>query len=429
MQTLEKPTTTAKPKPKRSFLWSVAVAIVSVVLSFLALEMFFAFCGLGEGEIVRLDKVTGFAAFENKHVTWRKEGFGRGCYNSSGFNDVERSLQKPPGTTRIAVVGDSLTEAIQVDPDKNFCYLLEQNLNSDAQGKHYEVLNCGSSAYNVGQMYLRMKDFVFKFHPDVVVLPIRVDAVTAMVPCPTGGITCCRPDFDVDKNGNLVVDYKNQNAWRNSPDGKWMESVEGIRRYSRTWSVVGSLTSDWNAWWQRTTGRWQNQINKLMHKKNAPAETVAVDQPQLRNNQSITNGFAPVATTSTPAAKQPASSGLRGQAAVILDEEKEAVNKRWLPAVGAVLKAMNADCKAHNCKFMMVRMPMYSAKNNDTEQKLIEQVAAEENIPYMDVTPAFSNRSPEELSELYYVFHFKPAGHKLVAEQIEPFVRSEAGAD
>jgi lysophospholipase L1-like esterase len=68
---------------------------------------------------------------------------------------------------------------------------------------------------------------------------------------------------------------------------------------------------------------------------------------------------------------------------------------------------------------------MYSAKNNDAEQKLIEQVAAQEKIPYLDVTPAFSNRTPEELSELYYVFHFRPAGHKLVAERVEPFLRNE----
>src|SRR5664279_5650272 len=63
--------------------------------------------------------------------------------NSRGFRDRERSYDKPVNTVRIAVLGNSWTEAMQVPLDKTFTSLLERKLIecSCFGGKRVEVLN------------------------------------------------------------------------------------------------------------------------------------------------------------------------------------------------------------------------------------------------------------------------------------------------
>ena len=72
--------------------------ILAVAAVIIALEFLFALAGVGEQEYLRVDKVLGFCPMENRHVTWRKEGFGRIQFNSQGMNDIEYPLAKPAGT-------------------------------------------------------------------------------------------------------------------------------------------------------------------------------------------------------------------------------------------------------------------------------------------------------------------------------------------
>jgi hypothetical protein len=92
--------------------------------------------------------------------------------NSHGFHDVERSYDKPPNTVRIAVLGNSWTEALQVPLDKTYCSVLERKLTdlSCYVGRHVEVLNFGVSGYSSAQELLLLRQEVWKYHPDVVVI-------------------------------------------------------------------------------------------------------------------------------------------------------------------------------------------------------------------------------------------------------------------
>src|SRR5215831_326603 len=51
--------------------------------------------------------------------------------NSRGFRDRERSYEKAPGTFRIAVLGNSWTEALQVPVEKTYASVLQQLLNEN----------------------------------------------------------------------------------------------------------------------------------------------------------------------------------------------------------------------------------------------------------------------------------------------------------
>ncbi len=92
--------------------------------------------------------------------------------NSHGFRDRERTIAKPPGTYRIAVVGDSFSEALQVDLDDTFWSVMERSLAKSwqAAGCRVEVLNFGVSGYGTAQALEMLRHYVWDYQPDLVML-------------------------------------------------------------------------------------------------------------------------------------------------------------------------------------------------------------------------------------------------------------------
>jgi hypothetical protein len=92
--------------------------------------------------------------------------------NSHGFRDVERTYEKPAETVRIAVLGNSWTEALQVPVERTYTAVLEAKLNKDQcfTGKRVEVLNFGVAGYSTAQELLLLQQKVWSYHPDMVVL-------------------------------------------------------------------------------------------------------------------------------------------------------------------------------------------------------------------------------------------------------------------
>lgn len=83
--------------------------------------------------------------------------------NSAGFRDRERSLAKPAGARRVAVLGDSFVQAVQVRLEKTATQLLEQRLGA-------EVLNFGISNHGIGQYLLTYETYASRYRPDRVVI-------------------------------------------------------------------------------------------------------------------------------------------------------------------------------------------------------------------------------------------------------------------
>lgn len=90
--------------------------------------------------------------------------------NSLGLKTSEFSVIKPPNTTRVFCVGDSVTEAGYVSNERTYPNLLEDMLNKDSQHNKFEVYNCGVSCYQISQDYLLLKDKLLKYKPDIVLL-------------------------------------------------------------------------------------------------------------------------------------------------------------------------------------------------------------------------------------------------------------------
>jgi hypothetical protein len=105
---------------------------------------------------------------------WLQEGGGYVSINSDGLRGREHVISKPPHTLRIAVLGDSFTEAFQVNQEENFCAILEKNLKgcSNLEGRQVEVINFGQSGFGTAQELLALRHWVWKYSPDVVLLAI-----------------------------------------------------------------------------------------------------------------------------------------------------------------------------------------------------------------------------------------------------------------
>jgi hypothetical protein len=81
-------------------------------------------------------------------------------------------LSKPANTLRIAVLGDSYTEAFQVDMKKAFWAVMERSLKQcDAlNGRTVEVINFGVSGHGTAQEWVRLREDAWKYDPDIVLL-------------------------------------------------------------------------------------------------------------------------------------------------------------------------------------------------------------------------------------------------------------------
>lgn len=120
------------------------------------------------------DPVLGWRHIPNSHwiktdYYWYARQFSnRIDINEYGWRDAPRSLSKPAGTARVALLGDSLVEAVQVSLPKTAGGLLEADLRRHT-GRAWEALNFGTSNYGVGQFYLSWRESGRRFSPDIVV--------------------------------------------------------------------------------------------------------------------------------------------------------------------------------------------------------------------------------------------------------------------
>lgn len=90
--------------------------------------------------------------------------------NSMGFRGKEVEINKPPGKTRILIIGDSMTFGWGLPDDQTYPYLLENILKEKGAG-NVEVINGGyTGGLSPDSYYIYLKEKGFRLKPDILIL-------------------------------------------------------------------------------------------------------------------------------------------------------------------------------------------------------------------------------------------------------------------
>ena len=160
----------------RALLPSLALAVGSVVFTLAALEAVFRLAGVHVGTVQISRRTMRRSAnprlkFDLKPGARARAEVGYRI-NDHGMRDRPREIDKPPGTRRIAVLGDSIAFGYWVAEEDAFPRQLEQMLASAPAGGAVEVLNFGVPGYNLEQETEILRERALRFSPDLVIVAL-----------------------------------------------------------------------------------------------------------------------------------------------------------------------------------------------------------------------------------------------------------------
>ena len=166
--------TTPLPRERQIKNWLLSGILLgaSLCIALVVGELSLRLIGFSFPVFYTYDDIVG-SAFRPGAEGWhRTEGEAFIRISSSGLRDREHSKAKPSNTIRIAVLGDSMAEALQMPVEATFWSNMERRVKECKVfgGRDVEVLNFGVSGYGTAQELLALRHRVSEYAPDVVVL-------------------------------------------------------------------------------------------------------------------------------------------------------------------------------------------------------------------------------------------------------------------
>ncbi len=182
-----------------------------------------------------------------------KEGGGYVSINSDGLRDREHSFAHPPNTLRIAIIGDSFSEAMQVNQEEAFWAIMEKDLQGcpNLGGRRVEVINFGQAGFSTAQELLALRHRAWKYAPDVVLLAFFTDDIRRNLP------EFMQYDFNPYfslEDGRLVLhDRRTREKWEAEQQKKsWGGELKRWRQdHFRIFQVWRQFQTVFKAWWAK----------------------------------------------------------------------------------------------------------------------------------------------------------------------------------
>lgn len=156
----------------RKWAGNIALVFIGCGIAFVLVEIGLCLFGISSPSFFIADNLTGYAHKPGAEGLYSNEGEAYIRINSSGLRDREHTLEKPVGTFRIALLGDSYTEAMQVPMEQIYAASLERELSDcpSLAGRQVEAMNFGVSGFSTAQELLVLRHKASPYDPDLVLL-------------------------------------------------------------------------------------------------------------------------------------------------------------------------------------------------------------------------------------------------------------------
>ena len=209
-----------------SWIKNLGVVALSVAIALVLGEVALRVAGFAYPNFWEPDPLTGSKLRPGMEGWQKDEGQAYVKIGSQGLRDREHPLAKPAGTYRIAVLGDSYAEAMQVSQEKAFWWLLPERLQAChfAGAKMVETINFGVSGYGTGHELLTLQERVWQYSPDMVLLAFFPGNDVRNNSKALEGEK--RPYFSL-KDGKLMLDA----AFRDDPEFKEKQRIAEHRAW------------------------------------------------------------------------------------------------------------------------------------------------------------------------------------------------------
>lgn len=305
------------------------VVLGAVVVGLLICEVFLRASGYTYPVFYEPEEARGYALRPGTEGWYRKEGESYVRVNGEGLRDHEHAKEKPAGVLRVAVLGDSYAEALQVSQEKAFWSVLERRLGGCGAlaGRRVEVINFGVSGYGTAQELITLREKVWDYSPDFVLL-----AFTTNNDITDNSRPLKKTDeipYFVLREGRLVLD----DSFRRTPTFRLRSSF-----------------------WNRT-GRWIRdhlRVIQLVHQAHGAIKSA------LARRRAQAAAPEPAA-----AAQQPGAGGQEVNAAVLAEAGadnlvyREPSDDVWLDAwrvTEALILQMRKEVEERGAKFLLVTL-------------------------------------------------------------------------
>jgi hypothetical protein len=366
------------------------LSLVSFVVLLLVLEVFLRTTHAFNARVsfIEPDTLVGWRYTPDKAYWFNGENDHpiAGHINNLGFRDCDRTRTRPAGTFRVAILGDSFVEALQVEQDSTFCALAERAL-AQRWGAPVEVMNFGRSGMTQSEELLTLERDVLPCSPDLVVLLFVPHNDVRDVSVATADREK-RPFFHVGPSGELDLDT----SFRASRGYRVREWLNGVKQHS---ALVSLMAERYNV--LRQGGRpWRA----------AAASARPRMTPELR------------LCTAAPDSAFAANYQL---------------NKR-------LMKAMHDVCAAHGVDMMLMVAPLVyedevEAALRDIDPSFrpdffehdLEGFARRIGVGFVPLQAAFERRHRLTRERLRWA-HWDYAGHRLVARELTAAIVSRRAA-
>ncbi len=192
--------------PMRTAAFALLSIMIGLIFALAAMEIGLRVAGTDYPIFWTPDPVAGALMWPNLQAEYTLEGQSWVEVNSSGFRDHEHQETKPVHEFRIAFLGDSYTEAVQVPFQDAYWNVARRGLKEcDAlNGRIPTPLNFGISGLGTGQQLEILRKLVWDYDPDLVVLAFVSNDITDNSPV-YGGVGL-KPFYFFDDSDEFVLD-------------------------------------------------------------------------------------------------------------------------------------------------------------------------------------------------------------------------------